>query len=84
MNDIEGIEHEIACALDEALTNFRWAKEDMRAAEAWKNYSGEGMSGAPLTMAARISEIMAKLEQAHKFLIEAARLQRQKDQEDAA
>lgn len=84
MKNVEGLQHEIEYSLDEALTHFNWAKDAMRAAEAWSIYSGEGMSGSPLKMAAHISEIMAQLEAAHKFLIEAAKLQREKDQQEAA
>lgn len=84
MNDSEGLQHEIECAVDEALTHFNWAKDAMRAAEAWSIYSGEGMSGSPLKMAAHIGEVMAQLESAHKFLIEAAKMQRERDQQEAA
>lgn len=84
MNDSEGLQHEIECALDLALQSFNCAKNSMRAAEAWSIYSGEGMSGSPLKMAAHIGEVMAQLESAHKFLIEAAKMQRERDQQEAA
>lgn len=84
MNDIEGIDHEIGCALDEAQQAWNEAKAEIKKAEAWQTFSFESVESRPLKMAARVSEVMAQLEAAHKFLIEAARLQRDKCQQEAA
>lgn len=82
--DVEGIDHEIGCALEEAQQAWNEAKAEIKKTEAWQTFSFESVESRPLKMAARISEVMAQLEGAHKFLIEAARLQREKDQQEAA
>lgn len=84
MSDSEGIQHEIECELDMANRCWIAAKEEIRAAEAWQTFSFECVASRPLKMAARIGEIMAQLEGAHKHLIEAAKLQREADQQEAA
>lgn len=84
MSDIEGIEHEIGCALSEAEFAWNEAKAEIKKAEAWQTFSFECVASRPLKMAARISEIMAQLESAHKHLIEAAKMQRERDQQEAA
>ena len=84
MNDVEGIDHEIGCALEEARLAWNEAKAEIKHAEAWQAFALESLESRPVKMAARVSEVMAKLEAVHKFLIEAAKLQREKDQQEAA